>query len=434
MEGSARGHQRGENGVLLTEVPLGHLAQILRGHPTDSLEVAGFVLYSSRGRFVVTQFSRHALHRFTLINCVRLDRRLGGGELLRADERGAKLQHQLRGCLQRVIDLLRRQGHRRGDQAWIPGRIGEDADVIHQRSLALHLQNQASRVALTQDQREQIERRDVLVLDRGNGESQVQVDLFDVIFPDFDRPSRPRRFRRPRREWAGAASPIASVNLIGPAAQILFGEVTGSGEHHVPGRIISAIELEHAVASEAPDRLFGADHRTMVGMGPVGGGEEVARRPPGWQVVGSADLLANHLDFFRQLRRIEGGVAEGVAKNVQAHLSELARHHHVVHGLVKRGPGVDLPAALLDLPRNFSRSSPSSSLEQHVLVQVRQTGLVRPLIRASCIHPDLESSDLRRMLLLKDHPETVLELKALSHCLGQTDTARTGPQEMAARL
>src|SRR5712664_1117413 len=157
----------------------------------------------------------------------------------------------------------------------------------------------------------------------------------------------------------------------------------------------------------------------MVGMGSVGGGEQVARGPPGRQVVGSADLLANHFDFFGELRRIEGGVADGVAKDIQAHLGELARQHDVVHGLVKRGPGVDLPAALLDLPRNFSRSASKGSLEQHVLVQVRQTGLVRPLIRASCIHPDLESSDLRRMLLLKDHPETVVELKALSHRLGK---------------
>src|SRR6266851_2889818 len=70
---------------------------------------------------------------------VRLARRLGGGELLRGDERGAKLKHQLRRCLQRFVDSLRRQGHRRGHQAWIARRIGEGADVIHQRSLALDL-------------------------------------------------------------------------------------------------------------------------------------------------------------------------------------------------------------------------------------------------------------------------------------------------------
>jgi hypothetical protein len=48
-------------------------------------------------------------------------------------------------------------------------------------------------------------------------------------------------------------------------------------------------------------------------------------------------------------------------------------------------------------------------------MKVRQTDLVRLLIRAAGIHPNLESCDLGGMLLLEDDPKAIFQDKAFAH-------------------
>jgi hypothetical protein len=61
----------------------------------------------------------------------------------------------------------------------------------------------------------------------------------------------------------------------------------------------------------------------------------------------------------------------------------------------------------LDVPGNLTRPAPGSSFEEHVLVDVRQTCLIRPFVSTASVDPGLEGGDARRVLLLKDNRQAV---------------------------
>jgi len=60
-------------------------------------------------------------------------------------------------------------------------------------------------------------------------------------------------------------------------------------------------------------------------------------------------------------------------------------------------------------------------------MKVRQTDLVRPLVGAAGIHPNLESCDLGGVLLLEDDPKAIIQDKAKL-----TPPTRTGKRWLLA--
>jgi len=69
----------------------------------------------------------------------------------------------------------------------------------------------------------------------------------------------------------------------------------------------------------------------------------------------------------------------------------------------------------LHISGDFAGAPALGALEEHVLVEVCQPGLVRPLVGAPGLDPDLEGRDLGGVLFLEDDGESVGKRVADGH-------------------
>jgi hypothetical protein len=144
----------------------------------------------------------------------------------------------------------------------------------------------------------------------------------------------------------------------------------------------------------------------------VGCREQLLRELSRGRIEAALDLLADDLDLPLELLPIEGGLGDGVREDVEALGGELARDDDVVDGLIEARPGVDLAARGLDGAGDLARAAPRRSLEQHVLVQMREARLVGKLVGAADPHPDLERGHGGGVVLLDEDGEAVLQAMA----------------------
>src|SRR5207248_9963572 len=90
------------------------------------------------------------------------------------------------------------------------------------------------------------------------------------------------------------------------------------------------------------------------------------------------------------------------------------RDHHVVDRLIEARPGVDLATRRLDGASDLARSAPRRSLEEHVLVQVREPGFVQKLVGAADPYPYLKGGHGGGVAFLDEDGEAVLQTMAHS--------------------
>jgi len=143
--------------------------------------------------------------------------------------------------------------------------------------------------------------------------------------------------------------------------------------------------------------------------------EEVTRGAARRRVLGALDLLHHHLALSGELGGVEARKPHGIGEHVQPLAGELRRHHRVVDRVVERGPRVDLAAVRLDVAGDLSGAAALGSLEQHVLVEVRQAGLVGPLVGAAHVDPDLPGHHVGGPLVLVEDGQAVVESMAGGH-------------------
>ena len=357
-------------------------------------------------RLVEAELARLPLHRFALVHGVALDEPAGIAQLLERDLLGAqpvclpeRLAHgvaQLRG-LQRDAD---------DRQPRIHGRVAARLHLGAKQAIAFHRAEQPRRVAVSEHQRERVERGHVVAAQRRSRPRKRQVALLENVAPHAHggviapRLLRPRSPRRRLRRWPDEqlARQIQDVGLA---------HVPDDDQHAVRRLVPAPVEGENPVASERADALLRADDRPPVRMLAERGGEKLSRQLARGRVEAPLDLLAHHFDLAPQLLGIERGGSDRVGEHVHALREELAGDHHVVDGLVEAGPGVDLAAGLLDVARDLSRPAPRGALEEHVLVQVRQAGLAGQLVGAAHPDPHLHRSDGSGVVLLDEDRQSV---------------------------
>ena len=164
----------------------------------------------------------------------------------------------------------------------------------------------------------------------------------------------------------------------------------GGRDHHV-GRAIVAREI--GGEPRAIERAHGrgrAEDRTadrLAGKGsllqPVQ--DQIVRR-----VLGGADLLHDDVLLAPQFFRIERRIGQDVGQHVERERHVGSQHARVVGGGLDRGRGVEVAADRLDLLGDLARGAPRRALERHVLEQMRDAVLVRPLVAAAGADPDAE--------------------------------------------
>src|SRR5258707_12078361 len=257
------------------------------------------------------------------------------------------------------------------------------------------------------------------------------MNLFGVRLGKENAPAVGPGLLGPRGSALKRPAPSTPECRLDPVSKLSFRQIPHHCEHYVLRCVVSLVEFEDLFAGEAAHGLFRADHGAAIGMDAIGGGEQISRSTARGQVVAALDLLADHFDFAAQFGGVESRVADCIGQDVDTLDCELAGQHQVVNGLVKRRPGVDFSPVGLDVPGDFSWSTPRGSLEEHVLVQVGKASLVGPFVGASSVDPRLECNHLRRMMFLKYNREAVAQLVAHSHRAANVSPRQRGCKETA---
>jgi hypothetical protein len=186
-------------------------------------------------------------------------------------------------------------------------------------------------------------------------------------------------------------------------------DVAGHDERQVVGDVVAAEEVDQLALADPAHRLGGADHRPAVRVRGVRGGEQALRHRARGIVAALPDLLEHDLALARELLGIDARRGQRVAERVDRGVEVIRAEDRVIHGVIERGPRVDLAAAALDRADQLAHAVVGRALEQHVLEQVRDPGLARRLIRRTDADPRLHRRHRRRVLGCDMQGEAVLE-------------------------
>jgi hypothetical protein len=350
-----------------------------------------------------------ALHGLLVVDPVALQDGAGLGQLLGAHLVAAQAQHLVEDGPADLVDAAGRQAHPHHQEAGVAG--GEDVGRGGGGELAVahHLEVEPGAVALPQHHRQQVEGRNVGVVDGRGAEAEQDLRLLDVTG------ARPQAQGRlvGLLGAAGEAVTAAHRGESGGDGGAGSGAVEVADDHQgdVAGHVVTAEEGEQVVAAQGADRLLRADDGAAVGVDVEGAAEERLGGHPVGVVEPLLDLLEDDVALALELDRVEAGVHQRVGQDVHAGVEELAGQDQVVDGLVIAGPGVDLAAGRLDLLGDLAHPALARPLEQHVLEDVGDAGQRGGLVGGADLHPGLEGHHRSGVVLFQDHLEAIVETK-----------------------
>ena len=112
-------------------------------------------------------------------------------------------------------------------------------------------------------------------------------------------------------------------------------------------------------------------------------------------VLGRADLLHDDVLLAPELLGIERGIGEDVGKHVERERNIGPQNARVIGGGLDRGRRIEVAADRLDLLGDLARAAARGAFERHVLEQMRDAMLVRPLVAAAGADPYAERGGLQ---------------------------------------
>src|SRR3989454_2171422 len=172
-------------------------------------------------------------------------------------------------------------------------------------------------------------------------------------------------------------------------------------------------ETEEVVASEARHGLGrpGDGSRERVPW-PEGQVEELVHVVVG-RVLDLRDLLHDDRALALDLLRREGGLREDVRQQVERERQVLAQHLGVVAGVLLAGEGVQHAADRIDLLRDLRGRAAGGALEEEVLEEMRDAGLLGALVARPVLDPDADRGRGQVGERLGQHPHPVGEPRHL---------------------
>jgi len=416
--------QGGEHRGRRIDPALSRVAQARGREPGDLFQVALLELHASGTRLVEAELARLALHGLALVHRVAFQQTAGDGELLRRHFLAAQAVGLGQCLAHRLAGVRGLQGQSHDGETGIDGRVATRLDLGAEKPIALHRLVQARGLPVAEHDRQRVQRSHVLVHQRRRRPGDGKVSFLERLPPQPRQRQFPVRLRRTRRR--GLERPRRpGEELLRQLHRLRFPDVADDDHHGILGRVPAPVEPEDPLAPEAAHALFRPDHGLAVGMAGKGGSEQLARELSRRRVHAALDLLAHDLDLALQLARIEGGAGHRVRQDVHALGEELRRQDDVVDGLVEARPRVDLAAARLDRPGDLPGSAAGGTLEQHVLVQMRQARLVGAFVGASHAHPHLDGDHRRRVVFLDQQRQPVGQ--QMSHGTEGSSAAAAAP-------
>ena len=108
------------------------------------------------------------------------------------------------------------------------------------------------------------------------------------------------------------------------------------------------------------------------------------------RVLDHLDLFEDHLLFALDVVVSEERIADQIGEDVDGERQVLVEDLEVIAGVFLRREGVDLPADRIDLLRYFFCAPSRSALEEHVLDEVRDAGMIGGFVARSARQPDAD--------------------------------------------
>lgn len=157
-------------------------------------------------------------------------------------------------------------------------------------------------------------------------------------------------------------------------------EIAGSGDDEVLRRVVRLHVAAQRVRPDGADDLLGAEGGPAHRLVGIGGELEMVEHDIVRRVVRLADLLQDDAALALEFRRIEGGMAEDVADDVDTEGEILLQQLDVIGGLLARGVGVDVAADILDRLGDGGGTPALGALEGHVFEEMRDAVFRRRLV------------------------------------------------------
>ena len=267
---------------------------------------------------------------------------------------------------------------------------------------------------MPEQDREQVEGRDVRVIDGGGSESKQNLGFLHVAGSSLNAQAGlfGLGWTWPHRHSAGHGSEGLGDLRLGCVGI----EISDHHQGHVAGHVVIREEGEDVIAAQLAHRGFVADDGAPVGMNVEHGLEQAQAG----LALGIVDAL---LDFFEhdvalafEFASVEAGIHQRIGENVEPGIEETAGEHQVVDGFIVACPGVDLAARALDLAGDLAHPALLGALEEHVLEHVCDAGQFRWLVGGADLDPCLKGNDRRGVIFFEDYLQAIVEFEY--HALG----------------
>ena len=142
------------------------------------------------------------------------------------------------------------------------------------------------------------------------------------------------------------------------------------------------------------------------------GAQKHLRCDPIRLVAATTNLFEHHFEFVGQLLLVEARVLNRVRQNVERDVELPARHRDVVDRLIETRPRVDVASGGLDVSGDRADRASVGPLEQHMLMDVREAGLLWALIGRADPYPHLDRRHRRRMVFFDQNFQPVRQGRA----------------------
>ena len=204
--------------------------------------------------------------------------------------------------------------------------------------------------------------------------------------------------------------------LLHQLERALGGDVAGQRQHAVVRAVVGAIPLLDVLERRRVEVRHAADGRPAVGM--RGGVERLAHPREGLRVrlvLALALLVLHHAALALQALLRDPGGEEPHAIGLEEERPLERRHRHVleeVRPIVAGGAvavvGAEVVHGLAEPARMVL-----AAVEEEVLEQVREAGLAALLVARADVVPEVHRDDRRRVILVDDEPQPVVERELL---------------------
>src|SRR5262249_21081501 len=128
--------------------------------------------------------------------------------------------------------------------------------------------------------------------------------------------------------------------------------------------------------------------------------DEIIRR-----ILGSSDLLYDHILLASELLGIECRIGENIGQYVERERNVRPQYARVVRGGFDRSGRIEIAADRFDLFRDLPGAAPRRALERHMLEQMGDAVLIRPLVAAAGTDPHAERGGLEMRHPIRHHHE-----------------------------